>query len=374
MDKIYLDSNATMPLYPKVIEAMTAQLAYTGNASAVHSFGREARRDIEAARRKLAQILNCDTGKIIFNSGATEGNNTVLHAFQGQKIYISAIEHAAIYDVIPDAPRIPVTAQGIVDIDALHDMIATHGAPDLICVMLANNETGVIQPIAEISKIARACGAYIHVDAAQCLGRMPIDLSQMDIDFMTVSAHKMGGAQGVGALILAGCGTETCPISPVLIRGGGQEKNQRAGTENVAGIVGFGVAAEQALQELEQMDMRLKMRQDFEQSLRNIAPEIVIYGEDAPRLWNTIKFAVPNISMPASTWLMNFDLHGIALSSGSACSSGKVHAGHVMQAMGVDPIIGKSALRLSMGWHTTSKDLEQFLDIFEKIYQRLHKS
>lgn len=357
--RIYLDYNATAPLRPEIYAGMKDLLSQPLNASAVHSYGREGRKLIEQARTQIAALVNAPPAQVIFNSGATEGNNTVLRHFAGEKILISAIEHDSVREVVPKAQQIPVNADGVVELRSYEDLLRTH-RPALVSVMLVNNETGVIQPITEISALAHSHGALVHCDAVQAVGRIPIDIAALGVDFLTLSSHKIGGPQGVGALVLGLCG-----ITPVLLHGGGQEKKARAGTENVAGIVDFGAAATLAFQNLAAEQTRLKMlQQKLETGLQKISSAIVIYGRDAPRVANTTLMGIPG--QTSESLLMNFDLAGIALSNGAACSSGSVKPSHVLQAMGVNT---KQAgtLRVSIGWGTQESDIDGFLQEMEKL-------
>jgi cysteine desulfurase len=370
--RTYLDYNATAPVRPEIAAAVSTAMAAPHNASSVHSFGRDARRMVEDARVQVAKLVNAPPAQVIFNSGATEGNNTVLKYFANEHILISAIEHPSVLEAAPMAEKIPVTKDGTLDLDALEDMMKTNsspvcakeGPPALVSVMYANNETGVIQPIEKISKIAKRNGALLHCDAVQAAGRIPIDMT--GIDFLTLSAHKLGGPQGAGALVLGLCG-----ITPSWLDGGGQEKRARAGTENVAGIIGFGLAAELAVKYQNDFQDLKKFQDKIESSLKKIAPEIIVHGVETKRLVNTSMFSLPGAL--SETLLMAFDLEGIALSNGSACSSGTVRVSNVLKAMGVEDIIAAGALRVSTGWATTEKDIEAFLNVFEKIYVRLKK-
>ncbi|MCK6417742.1 MAG: cysteine desulfurase [Alphaproteobacteria bacterium] len=357
--RIYLDYNATAPLRPEIFLILKTIMGEPLNASAVHSYGREGRKLIEQARTQVAALIKAPAAQVIFNSGATEGNNTVLNHFSGETILISAIEHDSIREVIPNALRIPVDTNGVVDLHAYEDLLKAH-KPALVSVMLVNNETGVIQPIAKIAAMAHSHGALMHCDAVQAAGRIPIDIVELGVDFLTLSSHKIGGPQGAGALVLGLCG-----ITPILLHGGGQEKKARAGTENVAGIVGLGAAAELALQKLEGEQERLKMLQHkLETGLQQIIPASVIYGQGAPRVSNTTLIGIP--AKTSESLLMNFDLSGIALSNGAACSSGSVKPSHVLQAMKIDTAQA-GTVRISTGWNTHESDIDHFLAVLEKI-------
>ena len=360
-DALYLDYNASAPMRPEVLDVVTNILAAPHNASSVHSYGREGRRIIEQARSDIAAIINVPPAQLIFNSGATEANNTVLHHFAGEKIAVCAASHLSILDAAEHLVHIPVDENGLTDLTALEDILKTE-APALVSIMLVNNETGAIQPVTNISALAKRHGALVHCDAVQAIGRIPVDINALGVDFISLSAHKIGGPQGVGALALGLCG-----ITPTMLRGGGQEKSARAGTENVAGIAGFGEAAKRA--DMDQYQSLQKMRDDLETQLSAISPEIIIHAKNAPRVAGTSMFSLPGIS--SETLLMALDLEGIALSNGSACSSGTVKASHVLLAMGASEDVASSALRLSMGWNTTPSDIEHFIESWSKIYERL---
>ena len=360
-NSVYLDYNATAPLRPEAIDAMTRALAEPHNASSVHSYGREGRKIIEDARQTIAALINAPVNQIIFNSGATEGNNTVLKFFANERILASSIEHPSVLDAAPNAERIPVAKDGVADLNALEKLLKNDRAA-LVSVMMVNNETGAVQPIKEIAAIAHSHGALFHCDATQAIGRMPIDMT--GIDFMTFSAHKLGGPQGIGALVLGLCG-----VTPTLLDGGGQEKKARAGTENVAAIAGFGAAC--AVANAQEFQKLSAMRDHLETELKKISNEIVIYATNAPRVANTSMFSMPGAS--SETLLMAFDLEGIALSNGSACASGTVRASHVLKAMQVNDALAASALRVSLGWNSKKDDVEKLLAAAQKIVQRLKK-
>lgn len=353
---IYLDYNASAPARPEVIEVVRTVMERPGNASSVHTRGRAAHKAVEDAREKIGALVNLPPAQIIFNSGATEGNNTVLKFFGTERVLVAATEHPSVLEAAPGAVKIPVDANGLVDMAALEKLLKEKTA--LVSVMLVNNETGVIQPVQEISALAHRHGALFHCDAVQAAGRMKLDAPLAGIDFITLSAHKIGGPQGVGALGLGLCG-----VTPVLLEGGGQEKRARAGTLNAAGIAGFGMAAEIA--ENNHRDfLRLEaLRDKLEGALMNV----VIHGRGAPRAANTTLFSVPGVK--AETMLMAFDLEGVCVSNGSACSSGAVKFSHVLAAMGADESAG--TLRVSTGWATKDSDIDAFLAAWKKIASRL---
>jgi cysteine desulfurase len=346
---IYLDHNASSPARPAVIDAVAGAMHACGNASSVHKAGRDSRAIIEEARKTIAGAIETDPKGVIFTSGATEANNAVLKSFAG-KILVSGIEHPSVLEAAPNALRIPVGRDGLVDLHALESLL--DGA-SLVCVMLVNNETGVIQPVDQIASMAKAKGVRVHCDAVQALGRIPV---AMNVDYMTLSAHKIGGPQGVGALVVA---PGTPPVK--LIHGGGQERRARAGTENVAGIAGFAAAVQDA--GIETFQNLASLRNIIEQTL----PGITVFGQSAARVANTTCFALPGV--PADTQLMALDLAGICVSSGSACSSGSVKPSHVLEAMGIAPDLANCALRVSLGWNTTQDDVDTFIATYKQLAQ-----
>ncbi len=364
---VYLDCNATAPVRPAVIEAMTEALARVGNASSPHAHGRAARAAVEAARAQVAALVGAEPDAVHFTASGTEADNWALNWAQAEtgtsrRLLVSAGEHEAVLAAALGAERIPLRADGLLDLEALDALLsaASDGPapPPLVSVQAANNETGAVQPLAEVAALARRHGALLHSDAVQAAGKLPLDVAALDLDLVSLSAHKLGGPQGVGALVLRN-GVEP----PPLLCGGGQERRRRAGTENVAGIVGFGVAAELARAELPETAARAAWRDRFEAALRRRAPEAVVFAETAPRLPNTSCFALPG--RPAETLLIALDLAGVALSSGSACSSGKLSPSHVLAAMGVPEDLARCALRLSFGWANREADLERCLSALE---------
>ncbi|HEX6978539.1 MAG TPA: cysteine desulfurase family protein [Alphaproteobacteria bacterium] len=363
---VYLDCNATAPLKPAVIDAVVAVLAEVGNPSSVHRFGRLARRTIETARAEIAALVGAVPGQVVLTSGGTEANNLALNV-PGRTILVSAVEHDSVLRPACGATRIPVDRNGIVDLAALDRMLAGIDGPAVVAVMLANNETGVIQPVEEVVRIARAYKARVHCDAVQAAGKIRVDFAALGVDTLALSAHKLGGPQGVGALIVA----DETALTPLLL-GGGQERGRRAGTENVAAIAGFGVAASLAAKDLDRMAEIAALRDDMEARLERILPGLPVFGRDVPRLPNTSCLAMPGV--PAETQVMAFDLAGIAVSAGAACSSGKVAASHVLAAMGVSPHIAGSAIRVSAGWRSTRADFDRFVETWISLWTRLGRA
>jgi cysteine desulfurase len=375
--RVYLDWNATTPLRKEARQAMAAALDLCGNPSSVHAEGRQARKLVEDARAIVARAVGALTRNVVFTSGGTEANALTLRSGlkRGsnppvERLVASAIEHASVLAggrFAADAVRTAgVTRSGLVDLDRLRAALA-EGPPALVSVMLANNETGAVQPVAEAAEIVHAAGGLLHVDAIQAFGKMSVDMKRLGADLVTLSAHKIGGPKGVGALVLAEGLTGLQP----LLRGGGQELSRRAGTENVTGIVGFGAAVRAALEGLESDAIRLGgLRSRLESGLRE-TPGAIVFSDGAPRLPNTTLFTVPGLK--AETAVIGFDLAGIAVSSGSACSSGKVQPSHVLEAMGFGPEIAQGAVRLSLGWSTQDADIDYCLEAWRKLSGTLLK-
>ncbi len=359
----YLDYNATAPIRPEALDAMTAALAVPGNASSVHGPGRRARRLIEEARARVAALAGVDPSWVTFTSGGTEANNLALRGLPAARILVSAGEHDSVLQAVPEAAQVGLTAEGLIDLDAL--AAALQDAPEgtLVSVMLANNETGVIQPVAQVADLARAAGAWLHCDAVQAAGKIPLDMTALGADLVTLSAHKLGGPPGVGALLAR----PDLPLAAVQ-RGGGQERRRRAGTENLAGIAGFGAAAETALEDLPRLKKLVELRNRFEREIKSLADDLKVFGSAAPRLPNTSCVAVAGL--PAETQLMALDLAGVAVSSGAACSSGKVQPSHVLSAMGVAPEEAGGAIRVSLGWASRAEDIHQLLAAWGDLYRR----
>jgi cysteine desulfurase len=360
-EQSYLDYNATAPVKPEVVGAMCAALERTGNPSSVHACGREARRALEHARAAVAAMVGAAPDQVVFTSGGTEANNQVLRGARGP-VATSSVEHDSVLAAVPDAERAAVDAEGRIDLARLERQLARIN-PALVSVMLANNETGVIQPVREVVELARRRGAQVHCDAVQAGGKLALDVSAIGADFLTLSAHKLGGPQGVGAVVL-GVGVEPA----ALLRGGGQERRWRPGTENLAGIVGFARACELAMADREWRQRTGALRDELEARIKAIAPAARVFGGGAERLPNTSCLAMPGVGN--QTQLIEFDLAGIAVSTGSACSSGKVGPSHVLAAMGADPAEAGTAIRVSFGWASTARDVERFAVAWSRLYAR----
>ena len=355
----YLDYNATTPLRPAARDALTAALDVYGNPSSVHGAGRAARRLVEDARGQVAAVLGVPPAQIVFTGGATEANNTVLAGTDGV-VLVAATEHDSVLAAVPEAERIPVTADGVVDLAWLDDRLAGGAAPSLIAVQAVNNETGVIQPVTDIVARARPVGARVHCDAVQAVGRMAMDFDTLGVDYLSLSAHKLGGSKGVGALVVR----DGVPV-PKLMTGGGQERRRRAGTENVPAIAGVGAAIADAAASLTDWDRIRGLRERLETALRARRPDAPIYGAATDRVANTVCVGLPGVR--SETQLMAFDLDGVAVSAGAACSSGKIAASHVLLAMGVPVDAAGEAIRASLGWGTTEDDLDRFLATWTRL-------
>ena len=378
LTRTYMDWNATAPLLPAVRDVLVSALEIAGNPSSVHREGRAARAAVEAARRDVAALAGAQASHATFTSGATEAANLVLTPdfkmgrapVRYGRLYASAIEHPAFREGgrfgKADVTEIPVTSAGVIDLAALEVLLSSHdkstGLPMVAC-MLVNNETGILQPVAEAARLVHAAGGLMVVDAVQAAGRIPLDINALDADFLVLSSHKLGGPKGAGALISRG---EVMMPKP-LIHGGGQEKGHRSGTENTLSVIGFGAAAAVAAEKLADEAARLgALRAKLEHGMRVNAPDVVIHGADVARVGNTTFFTLPGLK--AETGQIAFDIEGIALSAGSACSSGKVGESHVLTAMGHDPKLG--ALRISLGHATDEADIDRTLAAFTKIAGR----
>ena len=362
----YLDWNATAPLRPEAAAAVAAALGHCGNPSSVHRWGRAARQVIEQAREAVAALIGADPEAIVFVSGGTEANHLALLGTGRERILISAVEHNSVLQAVPAAERIAVDANGIVDLADLDRRLAADPRPALVSVMLANNETGVIEPAGEIAAVAHRYGALFHCDAVQATGKIPVDASGIGADLVSLSAHKLGGPPGIGALIVHGA-TDLRP----LIRGGGQERGRRAGSENLPGIAGFAAAATAAAERIADYDQVRQLRRKLEAAVAGIAPEAVVIGANVPRLPNTTALALPGVS--AETQVIALDLDGVMVSAGAACSSGKVGPSHVLAAMGGGPEITGSTIRVSLGWTTTEAEIEHFLMAWTALYRPLYR-
>ncbi len=371
---VYLDHNATSPIRPEALAAVQAALETGGNPASVHAAGRRAHALLEDARRTLAGAVGADAEAVTFTSGATEAINLALHGMSAaggaRHVFVSAIEHDAVLETVRamdvTATLIPVSADGVADAAWLRERLARWDAaegPPAVALMLANNEIGVLQPVAEIADAVRDAGGYLLVDAVQALGRVDIDLSLLGADYLTLSAHKLGGPAGVGALI-------TGPRAPQsrALHGGGQERGRRGGTPNLAGAAGFAAAVDAALRDQAEMPRLAGLRDGMETRLRAARPDVRIFGENAPRLANTSCIGLAGFS--SELQVMALDMDGVAVSAGAACSSGKVRASHVLTAMGFSDALAGGAIRISVGWTTRPADIDSFVEAWTRAAAR----
>ena len=358
----YLDHNANSPLRPAAFDAMVEALRAGGNPSSVHRSGRTARSRVDGARRQVAALVGALPAEIVFASGGTEANNMAIDGSGRKRVLVSSVEHDSVLKATP-CEIIPVDHNGVVDLAALERMLMASREPALVSVMFANNETGVLQPIADVVRLARQADALVHCDAVQAAGKVRVDLHGLGVDYLSLSAHKLGGPTGVGALTIR----SDAPFAPDR-RGGGQESNRRAGTENVAGIAGFGAAAEASRDGLAVEGLRDRL----ERALLAIAPDARVFGAGARRLGNTSCISMPDVK--AETQVMALDLAGICVSAGAACSSGKVHRSAVLAAMGVEDAVAETAIRISCGWNTDSDDIERLIAAWRDLYVRVVQS
>ncbi|MDA0230573.1 MAG: cysteine desulfurase family protein [Proteobacteria bacterium] len=375
-EAIYLDYNATAPVKPQVSEAVAKALAMTGNPSSVHQFGRDARNAVELARDQVAAMIGARPEEVVFTAGGTEANNMALNGARRSRLIISAIEHPSVLraaEALADSNSdrngrelavLPVDGNGIVSLDDLDRALGNIADDALVSVMLANNETGVIQPVAEIASLAQKRGALVHCDAVQAPGRIAFDVASLGVDMLSLSAHKFGGPKGVGALFVK----STLDLQPLVI-GGGQERGRRPGTENVAGIVGFGVAAELAVDDLQRAPHISAMRDRAEQSLSGIDSKVRVFGAGAERLPNTSCLSMPGVQ--SELQVMGLDLAGVAVSAGSACSSGKVEPSHVLRALGLPDAETGCAIRISFGWASQDEEVDTLVRAWRAFYAGL---
>jgi cysteine desulfurase len=384
-ERIYLDWNATAPLRPQALAATAEALSAHGNPSSVHAEGRAVRRRVELAREQVAALVGAEPRNVVFTSGGTEANMLALSpdlatAPDGAPrdgLLVSAIEHPSVLAggrfARNAVAMLPVTAAGTLDLPALERLLAARAATGLrrplVSLMLANNETGIVQPIAAAAAIVHEAGGLLHVDAIQGVGRISCDINDLGADLMTLSGHKIGAPKGVGALVKR---TQALHFADPLIKGGGQERGARAGTENVAGIAGFGAAAVVAHAELAGDGARMaSLRDRLEAGLQARLPAAIVFGAGIQRLPNSTLFAVPGIK--AETAVIALDLDGIAVSSGAACSSGKVQPSHVLAAMGIGPALARGAIRVSLGPTTTESEIDRFLEAWIRLSKTLLK-
>ena len=365
---IYLDYNATAPLHKNVIKKIqNLKFEEFGNPSSVHKIGRNSKKIVEEVRRNILSTLKAKNYDLIFTSGATESNNLAIKGFIKKNniktIFSLQTEHSSVIDVVKnldiEKKFFNINPNGTVNLKEIEEVLSKQTNPFLVSIMFANNESGIINPIYEISKIVRKYKGIMHCDGVQSLGKIEIDLDSLDVDLFAISSHKIGGPTGIGALLI----NTRNNISPEII-GGGQEKNLRSGTENFLGIVGFGEAINEVNNLTKICNSEIKNNRDLlETKLKKLSNEIKIFGEDTDRLANTCYFAYP--SMTSENQVIALDQHGICVSSGAACSSGKVEPSHVLKAMQVDEKYIHSAIRVSLGWDSTKEQIETFLNIWK---------
>ncbi|HFB2047804.1 MAG: cysteine desulfurase [Hyphomicrobiaceae bacterium] len=366
-NRIYLDYNASAPLRNEARAAMMSTLDIIGNPSSVHTFGRKARCIIEEARESVATLVGVKPANVFFTSGATEANNWF---FRGgwETALVSSIEHDSVLEPIKrsriNIKHILTSSAGVAQVEELSEMLLSRNGCNLpMCASLqmANNETGAIQPVAKLASFCRYYGIAMHSDAAQAAGRVKIKLDELGVDTLSLSSHKIGGPSGVGALVIRD-GFDL----PALMLGGGQEHRKRSGTENVIGIAGFGAAANSAVRDLKEVSRFRLMRDRIEHNIKSITPEAVIIASDADRLVNTSCISLPGKS--AETLLIKLDLKGFAVSSGAACSSGKVNSSHVLSAMGLTSDIIRGAIRISVGWNSSEAEISSLAEVWSKLF------
>lgn len=359
----YLDHNASTPVRPEAAAAASVAMHAIGNGSSPHRFGRMVRRLIDDARVRVADLVGAEPSSIVFTSGGTEANSLALCGVRRRRIIASDVEHASVLRATGRVERIPVDGNGCVDLDRLSAMLAKDPRPALVSVMVANNETGVIQPVAEVSAVAKRFSALVHTDAVQAAGKIPVDMRALGADLLSLSAHKIGGLAGAGALVIA----PDVSITP-MVRGGGQERERRSGTENVVGISAFGAAAGAVRRELVSgsASRLTSLRDDLEDRIRAVAPGSMIFGVEAARLPNTSCLTMPGVS--GETQVLALDLDGISVGAGAACSSGKGSRSPVLAAMRIPSSVASEAIRISLGWTSRRDDIDRFVQAWTALY------
>lgn len=364
---IYLDYNSTAPMRPEVIQAMTETMQLPANASSVHALGRKAKQQLEEARKVVADAVSAWPNEVIFTSSGTEANNMALRSFYERPLLVGATDHSSVTQTAKrvGGDTLPVDGEGLIDLDVLESKLRSLKQPAFVSVMLANNETGVIQPVEKISKLTRQYDAILHCDAVQALGKMTVDMGALGADMLTISAHKFGGPVGVGALVAR----QDLPVKPLII-GGGQEQRRRGGTQSVALATGFAVAI-QCGRSREWVKPVEDWLAHMEESICKVAPDAIIIGGETGRLSNTSMIMMPGVT--SETQMMTFDLEGVCVSAGSACSSGRVEPSHVLKAMGYSEKTASSVIRISAGWNTQEGDIKYFTELWQKTYMRLAK-
>ena len=368
MNLIYFDNNATTQVAPQVLAKMNEVFALPMNSAAAHQMGRKGNALVEEARKNLKGLLNAKTFEIVFTASATEASNMLIHGVEAETILVSKIEHPAIFSCRPQNKKfieIEVLENGLIDISDLQEKLEKFSTANfLVSVMLANNETGAIQPIAEIAKLVHQKGGLMHSDIVQAVGKIEIDLEKLNVDFASVSAHKLHGPQGVGALLFR----KGLDIKPLIV-GGKQEKSKRAGTTNVAGVAGFGEACKLAKEKISTYEKVKNLRDFLEKEIRKIGGNnIEIFSDSVERLPNTSYIAIRNVD--SQTQLINFDLNEICVSAGSACSSGTLVESRILKAMNVDPSFSSSAIRISLSPDNTEDEVNKFIKIWGEFYHK----
>ncbi|HEY9081100.1 cysteine desulfurase family protein [Magnetovibrio sp.] len=361
---VYMDHNATSPTRPQAVDAVVRAMQTGGNPSSVHAMGRKALRVLEDAREHVRAAVNAPkSAQVVFTSCGTEANTLALQGCGRKTVFVGATEHPSVMRARTEIVRISVDVNGLIDPFQLEEMFAGGGDDTIVSVMLANNETGVLQQVEGIARIAHRYHALVHTDAVQALGKVDVDFTALGVDMMSLSAHKIGGPLGVGALIV-GKDVELTALNG----GGGQENGLRGGTQNVPGIAGFGVAAELAVAGLSDMARVKVLRDRLEARIQEIAPDATVIAAMADRLPNTSFISMPGVD--AETQIMTFDLANICVSAGSACASGKTKSSAVLGAMGLGQDIAKSAVRVSLAHTNTEDDIERFISAWGDLYQR----
>lgn len=355
---IYLDYNASVPLRSTAKEALVSVLGETGNPSSAHFLGRKLRSVVDNARKEILKGVGGE--RVVFTSGGTEANALALSGFTSSPVLVSAIEHPSVLKAVSHPHLVPVTQDGIIDLEALEKILSTFETPGILSLMMVNNETGVIQPVRQAAFLAKSKGWKIHTDASQALGHIPLSFDELSVDMMTLSAHKCGGPVGVGALILK----QDLHLQP-LIQGGGQEYGMRSGTLSASLIFGFSVALQEALQEQATSSQRLRK---FQEKIEHALSPAIVYGKNSPRVAHVSCLGMPCVT--SQLQLMAFDLKGIALAAGAACSSGAMKGSHVLEAMGIPQAEAQSAIRVSMGWNTKESDVDAFIEEWKCIYDK----
>ena len=361
---LYLDYNASAPIISDVVDIMNESIGIIGNPSSIHASGRAARKAIEDSREIISETIDSNPQNIIFTSGATEANTLALNCSKTMQTFISSIEHDSVLKQNINAKLIPVTSEGIIDIEFLESNLKSSEYNIFVSVMAVNNETGIIQPLEDISRICKENNAILHVDAVQAIGRIDISMDKLNIDLLTISSHKIGGPKGIGCLAVS---DKVYTVLSPIIMGGGQERGFRGGTEAVNQIIGFGAAAKYA--QKFSLSSTLTSRDLLEKNVLSMIPDSIIIGKNSPRVSNTSLIAFKNIS--AESLVIALDIEGYEVSSGSACSSGKIAASHVLRAMGINESLVKGAIRISLCRSLNKSEILSFCTILKRVINQL---